>query len=202
MSIMDNRTTLFTVIVVWVAAGVVGGVAGPANADFYKFTFGGEIFVLDGIVPEPWDDVHIGSEYEFWYIFDSEAEDHAAADFIGLYYTLGGEVIIDGVSQATDEGSILIIDDWIGQYFAYLKNLPIGAGASIQLAETNILDSDDLLLDIDLDDWNAAQVQIIGDGFTIRGDVTSFVGGIVPTPGAVSLMAMFLCVKRRRRRVD
>ena len=194
---MDNRTTLLTVIV---AVACVGGVGG-ANADFYKFTFGGEIDIVNGIVPEPWDDVHVGSEFEFWYIFDSEAEDHAGASFIGYYYTLGGELIIDGVSQATDEGSILIIDDWIGQYFADLDNLPIGASASIQLAETNILDGDDLLLDIDLDDWNAEFLEVIGEGFAIGGVVTSFSGEIIPAPGGLGLFGIALCALGRRRRV-
>ena len=197
MRIMDKRTALAAAIVAVACVGIVGG---PANADFYKFTFGGEIFVLDGIVPEPWADVHIGSEYEFWYIFDSEAEDHAGPNFIGYYYTLGGELLIDGVSQATREGTIMIWDDWIGRYFAYLHDLPIGAGASIQLSETNVLDSDDLLLDINLEDWNARFLEVIGTGFVMYGHVDSFSGQIVPVPSVTWIVGVVGLLAHGRRR--
>ena len=202
MRIMDNRTNLAATIV---AVAALAGVAAPAGADFYQFTFGGEIDVINGVVPEPWETVHVGSEFEYTYIFDSEAEDQSGLPWLGRYDLLWAQVTIEGVAQATEDGLIFVENSGNDRYTAYFENLPIG-GASGNVSLTgrdDVIDSDDLLLDIDLDDWvHGTLFEAIGVGlFEIYGHVTSFEGDIIPGPSALPcLVTGALLTSRRRQR--
>ena len=189
-----------TLLVTSLAAAVLA-IAAPARADFYQFTFGGEIHTVDGFVPEPWETVHVGSEFEYTYIFDSEAEDHFGTPQVGLYDLMWAQVMMEGVSQATEKGVIFVINKGLDEYIAYFEDLPIGASGNVGLTgDDDVIDSDDLLLDINLDDWvHGRHFEVIGLDFAIGGHVASFSAQIVPHPGAISLLIYALLRGKRRR---
>ena len=204
MTSMDNRTTRLAAAIVGIAAvAVVGGVAGPANADFYKFTFGGVIDVVDGFVPEPWDTVHVGSEFEFSYIFDSEAEDHHWSQDIGFYYLLSAEILIDGEPQATSVGDIEVNVD-MQLYRVSFIDLPMAATASIELwGYWDAFETDELPLTLDLDDFPTRFFSAHNSGgeeWEIGGIIDTFSGEIVPTPASLLVMSGGLILCRRRYR--
>ena len=189
MTIQTSRATPLAAAITAVAA--LAGLAEPACDDFYQFTFGGVIDVVDGVVPEPWATVHVGSEFEFSYIFDSEAEDQMGIPWIGWYDILYAELTIEGAVQATREGEIRIIDLTKDDYIVYFSDLPIGAGGGLHLSGWEVLDSDELPLDINLDDWDAALFEVGGGGFSIKATATSFTGHIVPVPGTLMILVIW-----------
>jgi hypothetical protein len=198
MSVQTNRTAL-TAAIAGVAA--LGGLAEPTCADFYEFTFGGVIDVVDGIVPEPWETVHVGSEFEFSYIFDSEAEDQAPASWFGIYDILWAQLTIEGAAQETLGGEIYVINLADDSYIVNFWDLPIGAGGDVHLTGSDPIDSDELPLDINLDDWGINQgFEGGGDGWRFAGTVVDFSGKIVPNVGTLWLMAIASLLGKRRQR--
>ena len=201
MSIRKYRNGLAIAFVVSVAG--VFMLAAPANADFYKFTFGGEIFYVSGVVSEPWDGVGIGSVYEVSYIFDSEAEDHSGSAYTGFYYIVSAEIEIDGIVQATTIGDILVsVDEQL--YDVHFVDLPIGATAAVTLwASYGTFDTDELPLTLDLDDFPSRSFSAHsygGQEWGIVGSVDTFSSEIVPAPASVLIIAGGLIFHHRRHR--
>lgn len=201
MSIQTNRTALAAAIA---SVATLAGLAQPACGDFYQFTFGGEIHTVDGMVPEPWDAVHVGSEFEFSYIFDSEAEDHVPMSWAGRYDIVSATLTMEEAAQTTYAGEILLLNLGVDDYFVYFWDLPIGADAGVHLSGWDILESDELLLDIDLDQWDGKSFGFTGVGpdgvYEVRGSIISFTGQVVPGPGtwAIPLLICLAAVRRRR----
>jgi hypothetical protein len=195
MNIRNNRTTLAAVALV--GAGLVGA---SANADFYQFTFGGNVDWLEGQVPAPWSEVGIGSVFEVSYIFDSEAEDHHGSQHIGFYYLISAEILIDGESQATSVGDILVsVDEQL--YDVHFHDLPIQASASVELyAYWDTFETDELPLTLDLDDFPSRWFEACGYEWQIAGVIDGFSGEIVPAPASLLVLSGGLVLRHRRNR--
>lgn len=190
----------------WLAIGLAGwlGAVTSASADFYQFTFSGVIDAIDGDVPEPWDSIHIGSVFEYSYVFDSEAEDQIGNPQYGLYYAESASVSIDGVPQTTDENRILVIDELFDRYETLFTGLPNGANGGISLSGWEVLDSDEIPLDLNLGDWTGATFKFTGTGsdgiYEVSGLISTFDGRIVSGAGTLAVMpSLLLCTTRRRR---
>ena len=198
MSMMNIRPTLATAIV---GLAALAGIAEPACADFYQFTFGGEIHTVDGFVPEPWEDVHVGSEFELTYVFDSETPDQVPINWIGVYDVMWAEVTIDGAPQFTEDSTIVIMDEGLDRYSVQFRDLPVGADGVINLVGWDVIESDDLLLDINLADWTTVQAfKLGGAGFEVYGHVDSFGSQIVPAPAGLPCIFVVVLLRGRRRR--
>ena len=182
------------------AAGLTLLAAGPANAELYKFTFGGDVEWLQGQIPSPWNEVGIGSVFEVSYIFDSEAEDQHGSQHIGFYYLLSAEILIDGEPQATSVGDILVsVDEQL--YDVHFHDLPIQASASVELyAYWDTFETDELPLTLDLDDFPSRWFEACGYEWQIAGVIDRFSGEIVPAPAGLLVMSGGLVLCRRRNR--
>ena len=198
MSIRKYRAELTFAFVVTVAG--VFALTSPVNADLYQFTFGGDVDWLEGEVPWPWNKVGIGSVFEVSYIFDSEAEDHHWSQDIGFYYLISAEIVIDGESQATSVGDILVsVDEQL--YDVHFVDLPIVASASVELyAYWDTFETDELPLTLDLDDFPSRWFEACGYEWEIGGVIDTFSGEMVPTPAGLLVLSGGLVLCRRRNR--
>ena len=201
MSMMDKRTTLAAAALALMSTGLVRV---SANADFYQFTFGGEVVELEGVIPEPWDGVDVGSVFEVSYIFDSEAEDQHWHDDIGKYAIISAEITVDGVSQITTIGEIEIrLDEQL--YKVLLSDLPIGADGGFGLwGYAGTVETDELPLTLDLDDFAPPHVFTVNgyymDWWHFKGHIETFSSEIIPAPASIALLGVGLLFRSRRKR--
>jgi hypothetical protein len=189
------------------AAGLFGLSAGPASAELYEFTFGGEIDFLLGEAPEPWDQVELGDPFSVVYVFDSEAEDQEPFPYHGVYDVLSLTVEIDGASQ---EAGLAGIGLWLfeppagwDRYRTSFTDLPIGATGKIELIGWDVFDTDELPLSLDLGDFELGRYfELVqsGGGFELAGDVSAFSARVIPMPGALFITVSLLLGFRRRTR--
>jgi hypothetical protein len=189
------------------AAGLFGLAAGPASAELYEFTFGGEIDFLLGEAPEPWDQVELGDPFSVVYIFDSEAEDQEPFPYHGVYEVIELTVEINGVSQ--DAGlaviGVRLFDPPAGwdEYRTSFTDLPIDASGNISLIGWSVFETDELPTTLNLDDFDVLRgFEVVGSGgtFDFSGEVSSFSAQVVPTPGALMTTALLMLGFRRRTR--
>lgn len=190
-----------------VILGVVGGLgalaltAPRAEAALYEFTFGGEVDDLVGFVPEPWSGVELGSPVVVTYVFDSETPDLETSLDWGIYDVISFEVSVDGIALAAEWAQIEVRNFGLDTYYVFFDDLPIGeANGFLKLTDFNALDSDDLPLDIDLDDWQSAPLLSIGGTFLLRSRMETFSSRIVPAPGTLTALLMCLGFGQSHRR--
>jgi hypothetical protein len=190
------------------AAGLFGLAAGPASAELYEFTFGGEIDFLLGEAPEPWDQVELGDPFSVVYVFDSEAEDQEPFPLHGVYEVLSLTIEIGGAGQnaglaATD---VILFDppSGVDRYRTAFTDLPIEASGDVELVGWSVFETDELPVNLELDDFDVSRrfevVQSAG-GFDFRGGVSTFGARVVPAPSALfmAISLMFGFGRRRRR---
>jgi len=181
--------------------------AGEARGSIIEFTFGGNIFFTNGTPPAPWDGISVGSIFSVSYVFDSEEPDQAGPFWIGRYDILQARITIDGITQTTTSGEIVLNlanSPVIEIYQARFFDIPDGMFGQIKLTTALFLDSDALLTDINLDDWflgRSFEFGQPGGGFESAGLITTFSSRIVPAPGIlVSLTLMGVAFRRTRKR--
>jgi hypothetical protein len=179
--------------------------AASVHATLYEFTFGGQITEIEGSVPAPWSGVTFGTPFTVKYVFDSETPDLDPTHDIGEYAILSYSVEMLGVMQFAESGEIVAQNLAADHHFGEFNHLPIGASGDIELAGVGVLTSDDLLLDIELNDWFGAILEIVGDeaDFELLGPIDTFSSRIVPAPpGIVVLLGVFgfnpRCGRRRK----
>jgi hypothetical protein len=186
------------------AAGLFGLSAGPASAELIEFTFEGELDLVEGTPPPPWEGTEVGSTFSMRYVFDSEAEDHFGDPSTGLYDIEAIWMGLDGIELPAIGNFIEVnLADFppFHMYFVSFTGLPQGGNGNIALFGHDVFETDALPTDLDLADFDwSRRLEWLGIGWELRGDVLSFERRIVPTPSTLLVVLLLGGRSGRRRR--
>lgn len=189
----------------WISVGVGVAAVGSARADLYEFAFRGVIDGIGGAIPAP---VAVGDAFEFRYRFYSDWHDSDAAPNVGSYR---GAMYVSWVTigaqawKQTFPGDLFVLNDgFAGDSYTASATGPISmAVVNMTNLGGGAFDGDDLPIDLRLSDWALRHFTFewdVGPTFwSATGDIAEFEGRLVPSPGALGLVAGTLAARRRRR---
>ena len=181
--------------------------APPARAEFIEFTFSGDITIVTGTPPEPWEEAQVGDEWTLSYIFDSETPDMAGGP--------QGAYAIESLAAGIDEEMV----DSVGLHEIYVETLgdiyrvsfselTNGAFGDLNLhMSSDFPDGDALPLTLDLEDFLPYPASFFFmtnelESFNIEGYPLALDIQIVPAPGTLIVVVGTLlgrCLSSRRR---
>ncbi len=176
------------------------GATSSADATLYEFTFEGELEQVTGSVPDPWSGIAPGTPFSVSYVFDSEAMDQDDSSVLGIYDVLSFSVTLEEQTQVAESAYIQIENFGLDHYSVRFEGLPNGAAGGILLGGFSVLQSDDLLLDIDLDDWVGGGLEFGASGYEVAGVFNSFSSRIVPSASTLVPFFLVTALLRTRKR--
>lgn len=193
-------------------------VGSAAQGAIVEHRYSGELTVIQGDTPAPWDVAAIGTPWSVRYWFDTEAPDIDSNTTSGIYEGIWGEVTIAGITMGTGAIDLEVMNDGIGggdSLIVTISDLGFDLinAAGIALQDANAIPTgagDAVPIDIDLDDWDSESFSFqtaSSEPFellsSISGPIDTFSSRIVPAPGALSIILLgIFSPKNRRRKAD
>jgi hypothetical protein len=193
-----------TRVAVLAAAGLLGLAAGPASAELIEFTFEGELDLVEGTPPAPWEGTEVGSTFSMRYVFDSEAPDLVGSPSRGVYEMEAIWMGLDGIELPAIGNFIEVnLADFppFHMYFVSFTGIGENGNGNIAMFGFDVFETDALPTNLDLADFDwSRRLEWIGIDWELRGDVLSFERRIVPTPSTLFVVLLLGGRSGRRRR--
>ena len=186
---------------------LLGSFVPVSHAEYIQFTLTASITDVPDEPFDPWYDADIGDIVTIQYLIDSNTEDHADNNQVGMYSFVNLSVTLNSDSQTAYDGFITIFDDYSILHDAYIVVFDLEGGLSGTFrynasSPLELFDSDALPTDTD---WTQFGGDFFGtisnDDFTssITFQWISFDAVVVPAP--VSFFVLLLGLGRLRRRI-
>jgi hypothetical protein len=173
--------------------GAMMMLAPSATAELIEFTFEGELDLVEGTPPPPWEGTEVGSTFSMRYVFDSEAPDLVGSPSRGVYEMEAIWMGLDGIELPAIGNFIEVnLADFPPFHLYEVSFTGIGenGNGNIKLFGFDVFETDALPTDLDLADFDwSRRLEWLGIDWELRGDVLSFERRIVPVPSTLVVVS-------------